>query len=316
MIDYVSRTSKAVRQKILNKALTEVLEELRKKCFPWKRRNFLFDDVEIMERNFYKEEDPDVLGLYEWDEKQLVHKIYIAKQYIWCCHRFENSWVRKYHYRHLKQIIHHEVIHAFLQDHWEHKYKKFITGKDRDSSPLFLSILYWTGGYSNHQCMEGFEHTELYNKIFNFGTYEELEDYLNDMLLNYREVIKPIQKIDNEEDFTKLKSNDYNSVTNLFEFAPRINGMEKITEVNWVDIYKRGDKVKKYNYITRKWQVGCNVTPDMLVALYNRKQDSQAKYFDYKKQLIVIPNVTKEEFKTLQVNDLKSITIKENKNIS
>ncbi|NFC75129.1 hypothetical protein EXN06_19985, partial [Clostridium botulinum] len=54
---YIKRTSKKNRQELLNQALREELEFLRKRCFPWKRREFLLAPIEIRENKFNNKND-------------------------------------------------------------------------------------------------------------------------------------------------------------------------------------------------------------------------------------------------------------------
>ncbi|NFC21033.1 hypothetical protein EXN04_09440, partial [Clostridium botulinum] len=82
-LEYVKRTFKSNRQKLLNRALNEELEFLRKRIYPWKRHDLLIDDIQIKERRFYLEKDMDnAAGLYQYDEKECVHYIYIDRSYI------------------------------------------------------------------------------------------------------------------------------------------------------------------------------------------------------------------------------------------
>lgn len=312
MIKYVKRTSKKLRQELLNKALKEELDILRKKCFPRKRIPFIFDDIEIKERNFTVEKGmEDTLGLYKYDEKQCKHIIYVSKSYIYCCQKFKQSWHRNFYYRRVKQIILHECIHALLKEKFEYKCKRFITEKNSDASPLFLSILYWCGGYTSHNCLKGFKQTELYNKLFDFKTYRELEEYLLGMLWEYTEAINQIQKFDNQNDFLKGTNDNYHSIVNNFEFAPRINGLEKFSEMTMEDVYKKDKTIKKYTVTNRTWHIGCNITPHMLIDIYNKKQDCTAKYFDKRKQLILLPNTTE-----INPSNMKVITVKKIKNFN
>ncbi|MCW6085552.1 MULTISPECIES: hypothetical protein [Clostridium] len=311
-MEYIKRTSKKSRQELLNKALREELEFLRKKIYPWKRHDLLIDDVQIKERRFYLEKDMrGTAGLYEYNEKNYMHNIYVDKTYLINVQKVPIAYYRKYHYSKLRQIIRHELIHAFVQEKWEHKCKYYIEDKHVDASPIFLAILYFVGGLTNHNCLEGFKKTELYDFAkYEADTYKELEEYLNNYLLEIMEQIDKLKEFENKEEFTKKINRDYYCIKNNFKFSPRQCGMYKFSEISSEDIHLQNKLHRgKFICINRTWHIGCNVEPDKIIELYNKKQDCKAQYYFTEKQLIVIP-----KSKGVTVKDCKFIKIKEEKN--
>ena len=69
----VKRTNKSSRQALLQQILAECLEELRLKCFPWQRRNFLYHDIVINETDF---EDNITAGRYQKIEQDNKYDYY------------------------------------------------------------------------------------------------------------------------------------------------------------------------------------------------------------------------------------------------
>ncbi|MHB7978959.1 hypothetical protein CF067_00755 [Clostridium sporogenes] len=311
-LEYVKRTFKSNRQELLNRALNEELEFLRKRIYPWKRHGLLIDDIQIKERRFYLEKDmDDAAGLYQYDEKECVHYIYIDRSYIVNTQKVPIAYYRKYHYSKLRQIIRHELIHAFVREKWEHKCKYYIENKHVDASPIFLAILYFVGGLTTHDCLEGFRKTELYDFAkYEADTYRELEEYLNNYLLEIMEQVAKLKEFENKEEFTKKINRNYYCIKNNFEFSPRQNGMYKFSEISSEDIHLQNKLHRgKFTCINRTWHIGCNVEPSKIIELYNKKQDCKAQYYSTEKQLIVIP-----KSKGVTVKDCKFIKIKEEKN--
>ncbi|MBY6996497.1 hypothetical protein FDF15_13600 [Clostridium botulinum] len=311
---YIKRTSKKLRQELLNKALREELEKLRKRFYPYKKRDFLFNDIEIQEKNFLNEEGMEnTLGLYEYDKENSKHIIHIHKLSILDVQKVPIAYYRRYHYKKLKRVLRHELIHAFAYENYEWKCNSFIIGKEKDSSPIFLALLYFANSHTSHDCIVGFQKTDLYKKVMSnyFKKYEDLEEYLNNYLLEYSEAINEIKEISNKENFIKGKCQNVFSIKNTFEFAPRENGLIKFSETTGEDVYKISNKLEKYKMTTRNWYIGCNIEPNRLLELYNRKEDCDPRYYITKKQLVTIKNINTE---ILTTEDMKTIILKEEKN--
>ncbi|MCB2300630.1 hypothetical protein LGL55_10460 [Clostridium tagluense] len=313
-LDYINRSCKTNRQAILDKALIEELEYLRKKCFPHQKKSFLWEDIQIKEKVFDKEDKTDTLGLYVWDEGNLKHIIYITKIYIWGSQKLHQSWQRKIYYNKVKKVIRHELCHAFVKEQWEYKCKRFITDKNVDASPIFLAVLQFVDGYTGHDCYKGYKKTELYKRIQNneFKTYKKLHDYLADYLWDFTEAIEQIKKISNQDRFIKQEDKNYFTISNEFKFAPRANGLDKFMEVNYIDVFRKDNEIRSQIMINRTWTIGCNIEPKNLIKLYNKKQDCQAQYYNNIKNLIIMPVCANVE--DMKAKDIRTISIKNDKN--
>ncbi|RMC95189.1 hypothetical protein D9O40_16755 [Clostridium autoethanogenum] len=315
MIKYVKRTSKKLRQEVLDQALKEELEYLRKKVFPWQHLSFLYNPVIVQEKFFLPDgEEGNTLGMYKYNEKENKHYIYVDKAHVYGTQKLKYQWLRNSYYKEVRGILRHELVHAFCQENWNYKYISFVKNMERDASPIFLAILYFCDGYTGHKCTKGWMQTDLYKKIKQkyFKNYKQLEKYLEDMLWKFAIQINKIKEFTNEKNFKLGLDANYTKISNEFEFAPRNNGLTKFSEINFQDIF-----FSKYNQdlknnrrtiknVSRTWEIGCNVDPDRLIELYKKKENCKATYYNVKKQLIV-PNAALTETD-------KIIKIRENKN--
>lgn len=299
---YVQRTSKKRRQALLDQVLQEEMEKLRKMCFPYQRRNFLNMPVEIREDKL----DKNIAGT--WDKEEIgkykyKHIIKINNLTVYSVQKMPTSWLRKDYLKDLRETVKHELIHGLCFERYEDMFQ--LKEVKHDASPIFLTVLYWTLGKSNHECAEKFKKTQMYKNTFNFGTFAKLDDYIINMLAKYREATRDLLEISNKEDYVSKKTKELNVIINSFEFAARECGFQKRIEFNYTDIIKNYKNTIKNNCIARTWTIGCNVKPEQIVELYNRKQDCKAQYYDNKKIL----NVLTED------KQVKQITIREEKNI-
>ncbi|EQB3123083.1 hypothetical protein ACYIU8_002946, partial [Clostridium botulinum] len=114
--------------------------------------------------------------------------------------------------------------------------------------------------------------------------------------------------------FVEGKTKNLFVITNKFHFSSRKCGFNKLIEHDWVDIFKNKDeKYNKVHNINRTWEIGCNITPNRLEYLYNRKQNCRAQYYNNKKQLITITNKNMNTEK-ITTEDMKTIILKEETN--
>jgi len=294
-MEFIKRTCKKTRQQLLNKILEEETEKLRKKCFPYKKKKLLRDEVIIRESNF---ENDTQAGQYNYTDKK--HIILVDKLTLYSVHKMPASWIRKDYYKKVKNIVKHELIHALVEQEFEHICKNII-GKNRDASPVFLTVLNWCQGVSHHKCFEKFEHTDNYiesNCCIN--TYEDLFYYIIEMLYNYNKSIKNLEYISNEKDYLEQKGKiGLNIISNKFEFANRECGFTKSVEVKRINMFKENNKFrKKHTNILRTWEIGCNILPEQIAELYNKKESCDASNYNYAKSIAEFEN---GELKTLKV---------------
>ncbi|MBU3215847.1 hypothetical protein LL033_11860 [Clostridium estertheticum] len=301
-MEFIKRTCKKSRQELLNVLLTEEIEILRKKMLPYKKKKLLRCEVIIKEANF---EDKSQAGQYNFTDNK--HIILIDKLTIYSCHKMPTFWLRQYYKRQVKSIIKHELIHALVEQEFEHIYKN-IKGKNRDASPVFLTVLSWCGGISNHDCMRNFRHTDNYIESMNcLDKYEDLYDYIIEMLYSYNEVIRDLETQNNDKEFLEQNGKiGLKMKTNKFEFANRKSGFFKNSEIKRINIFKENNKFAKNTNVNiiNTFEIGCNVLPSQILELFNKKQDCYADNYNYVKSVCEIKN---GEMKTIKV-------VKEKKN--
>ncbi|ACO84547.1 hypothetical protein CF081_06520 [Clostridium botulinum] len=314
---YIKRTSKKNRQELLNQALREELEFLRKRCFPWKRREFLLAPVEIRENKFNNKNDLTTAGKYQkikTGKYKYKHFIEIRKNILINCQKVPLAYYRKNSYKELRSVIRHELCHAFIEERYENIFSN-LENKNYDASPIFLTVLNWVFGNSGHDCCKKFIHTDYsFESNCIIDSFEELDNYIFKMLKDFNEVTEKLKELGNKEEFVQGKTNNLFVITNKFHFSSRKCGFNKFIEHDWVDIFKnKDDKYSKVHNINRTWEIGCNVTPDKLLHLYNRKQNCKAQYYSNKKQLVTITNKNMNTEK-ITIDDMKTIILKEEKN--
>lgn len=226
-------------QELLNRLLNQVKKDLKKRMFPRKHRQLLYQEVNIRKG---KLEYP-LLGTYKEHDtgEENIHIITIAN---WAIVRYINApsgW-KMYFKKSLKSAIAHELIHAFVNERYEFSSNY---GFHKDGSPIFLSILAFLNIPSGHKAMISFKHTKMYNTIKNVGTFDELEDFLILKKIEYKNKfheIFEIADIENKRVYTNefmfsngevtgingylttvgLK-NEYLLKANLFEIGPMVD---------------------------------------------------------------------------------------------
>ncbi|ABS39295.1 hypothetical protein [Clostridium botulinum] len=311
---YIKRTSKKLRQELLNKALREELEFLRKRCFLYKRRKFLLVPIEIREKIF---DDYRIEGMYtkvEKDKYNYTHLIEIKKPILWGCHKMPMKYYRKQCYEELREVIRHELVHAFIEERYENIFPN-LKDKTQDASPIFLILLNWVFGRSGHECAYKFETTEEFKNIDNFMTFEELDNYIIEKLNDYNIKIEKLKEFSNKDSFNKGEVKKLITITNKFKFSARKVGFNKLLEYSWEDVMlDHCNNYRKIHNINRTWEIGCNVTSDKIPHLYNRKQNCNPQYYNNKKQLITINNNI-NDLKKITAEDIKTIILKDEKNI-
>lgn len=268
--------TKEQKELVLQKFLDKKLEQLRKRCFPWKRRVFLQKEIKIhIATEDYAKNETSWAGLYEWDENNSIHNIYInekiANKYFYYKPNRRLRMLNKAYYKEmLMETVHHEIIHAFTNE----RYECFsdIKNVDSDASPIFLSILYWTFGNTNHVCRKVFERTKVCEIIDNsFLTFEELDDYLMELLLNYNKVSRKLENI-SDKDYKKV-------INNKFSFESRKAGLVPfLTCKEYIVAKVPNNKLIKAVTHSNWWNVGCNVTPKNLEKFVLERQENSHNF--------------------------------------
>lgn len=180
-------------QVLLEKLLNKELELLRKRFRPYKRRPFLNNKVKIE----ISPKEENVAGYYENTKNserqmQYTHHVYITENTM---NSYEDSikWnMKKFGLFNLRQVIKHELIHAFVFEDWEEW--QDIKNMQGDYSPIFLSCLYWGGGSSLHPYTIRFLNTDLGEKIQKCRTYNELQTLLIVYILEIERSVSAIKK--------------------------------------------------------------------------------------------------------------------------
>ena len=274
------------KQELLNKLLKQELTNLKKKCFPYKHIPFLLRDITIEPEDI--SESLQASGLYEKvegkHEYDYTHKITIDNDLINKYLNFKPTYAdrlfgfgKKYYKKKLSQVLAHEVIHAFVNEHYQDWSE--IEGCNRDASPIFLSILTWCGCHSNHNCLIAFKKSDLYKKIKGFKTFKELDVYLTMLLIDYQKI---------ERDLSKGMQLGKYFILNSFEFDSRGSGMKKFFQMKKDFLSKTNTGFKGIE--TNKFYIGACIQPDQIVKLINKKRNSDFNIYEHSKVAIVKNN--------------------------
>ncbi|CAM2830431.1 hypothetical protein HAHI6034_05100 [Hathewaya histolytica] len=274
--------NKKERQAYLQELLNKELEELRVKCFPWKRRDFLLNKVAIEED--YKLDD-ETSGQYQTieNDKGMTHKITLNP--ILLTSILNYKWIgqyclnKRYYKRRLQQTIRHELVHAFVREEWEKLTD--IEGVYRDASPIFLATLKFLKGVSHHDACEDFTRkSELYLKVLDMSfenkKYEEFRLEMLKLILEYEKEIRDI--------------NVENKNSTKFEFSYRNSGLLG----TWNTTTRITGREGKMDINTYNFQIGSRILPGDLKRLTHRKINNgnfelkqEEKYYCFNKDKVV-----------------------------
>lgn len=247
---------------LLDKLLNRELEELRKKFWAYKRRQFLRNKVKI----YIGKCEKGIAGYYantrEKDKQyKYTHKIYITKNQILSYKRFVKWHMKRLAIDELREIIRHELIHAFV--HEEFEIWESIKHTNGDYSPIFLSCLYWGKGITNHTYADSFLETELWKEISVCKTYDEVYIKLIKFISNLEKSVREINKNINNV------PGDYKELE--ITFNTKGAGIIK-------DIYltkhlkiKNDNKICYMKVTNMVLGIGFLVTPEILMDNYKRK---------------------------------------------
>lgn len=294
-LKYIKRTTKTNRQELLNKALQEEMEQLRKDWVPRKRRPFLLSNVSIRETNTGKE---NFSGKYLENEEK--HIIEINKQFIIWCQKHPIKHVRRRNYEKLRDIIRHELIHAFVRERYQPC--TFIKNVNHDASPIFLLCLATMAGTSGHDCFKAFCTTELFEESMCIFDIEELDYIIFTMLQEYNNICKKLKNFGSTDTTKNVYKNNI-AIENMFSFASRQAGLtKKIEGVHKIKCLTADKKILNLEMKVNSWEIGCNVQAENLEKLFLKKLDCKAE----------LSNKV-EDFRIFAENGdtIKTITLKE-----
>lgn len=275
-------------QELLNKLLKQQLSELKKKCFKYKHNTpFILRDLtiesgdlsELKASGIYKKLD----GKHKFD---FTHKIVIDDGVIDQYLNFNPNlyWFNKWDYKNqIKDVIKHELVHAFVREHYSGLFN--ISGISNDASPIFLSVLYWLGGSSNHNCVKAFKRTELYHKLKEFESFQELDNHLTQLLLDY-------DRIANKHKDGIMMGKVL--VTNSFMIGARNAGINNYCQYRLSVISDIKSETKALE--TNLFEIGCCTMPEDIDALISKKRFGKFEKYEYSK---VAVNTEKNTVKTV-----------------
>lgn len=263
-------------KKLLQQLLDIELELLRKRFRPYKRRPFLRNKVKI---NIGKSTDNKVAGYYintKESERQIkyIHNIFIAESYMESYGYWLMWHMKRFGISQLRQVIRHELIHAFVFEEWE-EFEE-IKNTHGDYSPIFLSCLYWGSGNSHHPYVYKFSETELGKEIRNCITYDDLQLKLMRYIMDFEKSVSTINKNIGPLKEIKIIFNDRGAgITKKVYFKTDFNILNKSEKAHQIiEIMTLG--------------LGFLVTPKTLIDNYKRKFDNGAMAMLHKETIAYV----------------------------
>jgi hypothetical protein len=249
-------------QNLLEKLLLQVIRELKKKMFPGKRTKLLYGPIDIDLRKM----EGSTVGLYENEET----KKFIYKHHIFVSENSVNNYIisrsfKKYYKRRIKDIIAHELIHAYVFEKYEGVFD--LKNIHLDGSPIFLGVLAYLDLPNGHKSWRSFKHTDLYKRIKKCKSYEEVENILLQTMSDYKKKFRELEHIiDNDKKLIYINgyefgsgittglngsststfyANGYLCKANFFHIGANAN-IEKLHELTMKKIYNNSFNYKYY----------------------------------------------------------------------
>ncbi|MEN8078212.1 hypothetical protein ABFP60_14695 [Clostridioides difficile] len=250
---------------LLDKLLKKELEELRKRFRPYKRKPFLRNKVTIDLDLKYKSKN--TLGYYKntrTDERKwkYEHKIFLTKlsrsYYEMYCNGFND---KKSGIKHLREIIRHELIHAFVYEEFDEWVE--IEGCNRDYSPIFLACLHWSGLNSPYPYTNKFKESNLYKNVEKCKNYDMVYMYLVHYIGDLERITRKINK--------KLNTNSNNYKKLNISFNHYEAGIIKKTYASYIVRRKKDNGMCIGKAIEMDLGIGFLVTPNDIELSYERK---------------------------------------------
>lgn len=277
------------KQELLENLLGKELLELKRMCFKYKHNTpFICNKIVISYDNISETRSASgtwekVNGKREYD---YTHKITVDSDLIDTYLNFKPSYAYRFFNRNkiyykklIRQVIRHELIHAFVEERYQ-----FITDINNvhvDASPIFLSVLYWLSGISTHECAEAFKRTELYKKIIEIKTFDELDTFIFNLLIEYRDVNQRLKEYKKIGDTILINS---------FTFGSRHPGV--VNRMQLKTRYLSKDKLEVRSIENNMFEVGCCIMPDQIEQLINKKR--YGKFNNYQFEKVAINNENKK----------------------
>lgn len=213
--------TKEDRQEFLNYMLKKELEKIRKKIYKYQRRDTLWHEVTIEEKDL---RELKAAGQYEWDNDKEIHKIYVDSRVIneYLDQKYHRWYRKKYAKKQLTNVIGHEITHALVKERFEHIYRK-IEHKNYDGSPIFLATLQFLEYKSNHHCAYNYTCSKVWRDIQDLksdnGTWDEFINYI----FFYLQEIENLREKFNKDHQTLGQTID-------FRFSSRGSGLRKMSQ--------------------------------------------------------------------------------------
>jgi hypothetical protein len=287
-------------QNLLDRLMAKELLKLKRQFFKFRHINFLRHKITIASKNLIEDVPTGASGLYVKIEGKhqfdFSHSIFIDEVIVNEYVNYKRNYFdytyggisKRYYKNRLKQVIKHELIHAFVEEYYGGWID--INGVSNDASPIFLAVLYWCGGRSNHNCIRAFRKSELFNKIKDFTEFKDFDVFITRLLMDYEKIYNKWKD--------GIKIND-SLVKNRFYFSPRDAGLKKCMQLKteWVSKAKINIKNMEYN----SFEIGCCIMPDAIEKLLEKKRYGKFEKFEYEKYKLGIDEQTTKSIKKIAV---------------
>lgn len=259
-----------------NKELLEYLLEkeigrLRKIMFPHQRRSLLYNKINIYEGDLSSK---NASGLWEREDVRnkfkYTHRITIHNELVNNYQNYKyNKWdalagiTKKWYKNRLIKTIRHELIHGITDEEFNWCDLEHCNS---DVSPIFLSVLHWLGGSTNHNFAIQFKDAEIWQDIKDLKSYKEVDMYLTRLIMKYEKEIKKLKLIENKKDKVKKITE------NCFDFGGNNVGLlaysSLINRIRSKDVVVRGERNHFY--------IGYKIMPKQLHNLVHKKLNNKA----------------------------------------
>ena len=294
--------------KLLNWLMNKEIEKIRKIVRPYKRDKSIFYSDVIID---YKDlSDINAVGLYEWDEENYKHHIYIDTKHLqgYIDRMHSKDWCDKYMNRRVCNTIGHELTHAYVRQAFG-RYRCSIDGVNNDGSPVFLATLKLFGYSSGHHCFYNFWKGDLSKKTNNIMLYNTRSHWwklFKKEIMNYIKSIETFKNEFNEKENNKIKSRQLGNVNNIsFSFSNRGSGLRKNIQVSNNSKLLNDGKLKEFNGNSINFNIGSamqnieqikklvikkinnNVYADITNISYYKFNEKHMVYENYKKNKLI-----------------------------
>ena len=248
--------------KLLNWLMNKEIEKIRKIVRPYKRDKSIFYSDVIID---YKDlSDINAVGLYEWDEENYKHHIYIDTKHLqgYIDRMHSKDWFDKYMNRQVCDTIGHELTHAYVRQAFG-RYRCSIDGVNNDGSPVFLATLKLFGYSSGHHCFYNFWNGDLSKKTNNIMLYNTRSHWWNlfkKEIMNYIKSIETFRNEFNKEENSKIENRQFGNIDNIsFSFSSRGSGLRKSVQISSKSKFLNDGKLKEFNFNRTSFDIGSSM---------------------------------------------------------